>query len=79
MLEAILDLIRTFPLERLPDGAREELLSTLLKLTLHKEPNVRQSAYTLIGSSTDFWKASSLFNSALGVLFLALGDQNIEW
>ncbi|KAJ3415514.1 RNA polymerase II associated protein 1 [Chytridiales sp. JEL 0842] len=78
MLEAILDLVKLFPLERLPQPDREELLSTLLKLTLHKEPSVRLSAYNSIGGSTEFWKASSLFNSALGVLFLALGDQDVE-
>ncbi|KAJ3101339.1 hypothetical protein HDU97_001433 [Phlyctochytrium planicorne] len=52
------------------------LLNTLTRLAFSKDSEVRLAVYDLIGTSGEFWKVSSLFNAALGVLFLFLGDQN---
>ncbi|KND03924.1 uncharacterized protein SPPG_01373 [Spizellomyces punctatus DAOM BR117] len=76
ILQAVLTLIKQFPLDKLVDDAREELLNTLFKLVFHHEPNVRIMVYDIIGSYTDFWKASGLFNAAIGIMFLAIGDHN---
>ncbi|KAJ3041918.1 hypothetical protein HDV00_008427 [Rhizophlyctis rosea] len=75
---AVLNLIRGFPLHRLTEDAREELLNTLFKLTFHRDPAVRLIVYDLIGTSTDFWKSSNLYNSAMGILLLCIGDHNVE-
>ncbi|KAJ3084110.1 hypothetical protein HDU99_003321 [Rhizoclosmatium hyalinum] len=78
LLCSILGLIRDFPLDRLGDEAKEELLDSLLKVIFHPEPQVRYLAYDIIGSSGDFWRTSSLWSTALGIMFLSLGDQNLE-
>ncbi|KAI9350180.1 armadillo-type protein [Obelidium mucronatum] len=77
LLCSILGLIRDFPLDRLGDEAKEDLLDTLVKVIFHPDPQVRYLAYDIIGSSSDFWKASSLWSTALGVMFLSIGDQNL--
>ncbi|KAJ3313925.1 hypothetical protein HDU76_002509 [Blyttiomyces sp. JEL0837] len=78
LLFELLKLVQLFPLERLNEELRENLLSILTKLTFHPEHTVRGMVYELIGSSAEFWRASSLFNAALGILFLSLGDQNVD-
>ncbi|KAJ3064614.1 hypothetical protein HDU98_011984, partial [Podochytrium sp. JEL0797] len=78
LLCSIMVLIRDFPLDRLSDESKEELLDTLLQVIFHPDPQVRYLAYDIIGSSGEFWRASSLWGNALGIMFLALGDQNVE-
>ncbi|KAI8611201.1 armadillo-type protein [Chytriomyces sp. MP71] len=75
---SVLDLIRAFPIDRLTDETKEDLLSSLLKSIFHPNPDVRLRVYDIIGSSSEFWKASGLWGSALAILFLAIGDQNHE-
>ncbi|KAJ3055066.1 hypothetical protein HK097_011629 [Rhizophlyctis rosea] len=87
LLQAVLLLIKEFPLPRLNEDAREEiltvlfnrkLLKALFRLCFHRDPAVRSIVYDLIGSSTDFWKSSGLFASAMGILLLCIGDHNVE-
>ncbi|KAI8848354.1 armadillo-type protein [Chytridium lagenaria] len=78
MLAEILGLVTMFPIDRLSDDLREELLNTHIRLAFHKDPGIRSQVYEHIGSSISFWKASSLFNAALGILFLGLGDQSTQ-
>ncbi|TPX59062.1 hypothetical protein PhCBS80983_g02729 [Powellomyces hirtus] len=75
-LQAVLGLIKGFPLEKLADESREEFLNTLFKLIFNHNVNVRLSVYDIIGSFSEFWKKSGLFNAAIGILFLAIGDHN---
>ncbi|KAJ3014030.1 hypothetical protein HKX48_005388 [Thoreauomyces humboldtii] len=76
-LQAVLSLIKGFPLEKLTDESREEFLNTLFKLIFNHDANVRLAVYDIIGSFTDFWKKSGLFSAAVGILFLAIGDHNV--
>ncbi|KAJ3091040.1 hypothetical protein HK100_007284 [Physocladia obscura] len=78
LLVVILGLIRDFPLDRLTDEMKEELLNNLLNVTFHPDSQVRYAAYDIIGSSSDYWRASSLWANALGILFLCLGDQSAD-
>ncbi|KAI9106007.1 armadillo-type protein [Phlyctochytrium arcticum] len=77
-LQAVLTLMNSFPLEKLAEDAREDLLSTLFRLIFHQDPNVRLMVYNIIGQYTDFWKASNLFTNAFGIMFLAIGDHNVQ-
>ncbi|KAJ3242402.1 hypothetical protein HDU78_001407 [Chytriomyces hyalinus] len=77
LLCSILGLIRDFPLDRLGDDTKEELLNSLLKIIFHPNFEVRLHVYDIIGSSGDFWRSSGLWGAAIGMLFLAIGDQNV--
>ncbi|KAJ3213498.1 Jouberin [Dinochytrium kinnereticum] len=72
MLTEMLDLVKIFPIDRLSDDLREELLNTFIRLSFHKDASVRSKVYELIGSSGDFWRASSLYNAAIGTKFECL-------
>ncbi|KAJ3352902.1 hypothetical protein HDU83_007559 [Entophlyctis luteolus] len=78
LLSSILEVVKDFPLERLSDGAKEDLLTTLFHAAFHPAAEVRFRVYIIVGSSADFWRASSLWSTALGILFLCLGDHNPE-
>ncbi|KAJ1562765.1 hypothetical protein HK096_003735 [Nowakowskiella sp. JEL0078] len=78
LLKSILKLIAKFPLHRLSDESREQLLSSLFQLMFHGDSNIREMVYKLLGESGDFWKESSLFTASLGILFFGLGDQTIS-
>ncbi|KAI9362464.1 armadillo-type protein [Zopfochytrium polystomum] len=54
----------------------QTFLRTVTQLVFHKSCEIRTAVYKLIGASVDFWKSSSLFNAALGVIFLSIGDQD---
>ncbi|KAI8822501.1 armadillo-type protein [Fimicolochytrium jonesii] len=75
-LEAVLGLIDGFPLEKLATESREEFLNTLFELIFHPEHIVRFTVYDVIGRLSNFWKKSGLFNSAVGILILCIGDHN---
>ncbi|KAJ3208349.1 hypothetical protein HDU82_002587 [Entophlyctis luteolus] len=78
LLSSILEVVKDFPLERLSDGAKEDLLTTLFHAAFHPAAEVRFRVYIIVCSSADFWRASSLWSTALGILFLCLGDHNPE-
>ncbi|KAJ3148056.1 hypothetical protein HDU89_004901 [Geranomyces variabilis] len=77
-LKAVLSLVKGFPLEKLADESREEFLNTLFKLIFNHDFSVRLSVYDIIGTFTPFWQKSGLFNAAVGILFLAIGDHNTQ-
>ncbi|KAI8809948.1 armadillo-type protein [Cladochytrium replicatum] len=78
LLRSVLILIRSIPLFRISEDARDQFLNSLFLLIFHRDPDVRYLVYQLLGDSTEFWRQSSLLNPALGIMILSLGDQNFK-
>ncbi|KAI9005894.1 armadillo-type protein [Gaertneriomyces semiglobifer] len=76
VLQRLLDLVKLFPVEKLADDARRDLLRALFKLVFHQEPAVRLMVYDIIGGLSEFWTSNGLFGDAISIMFLSIGDHN---
>jgi hypothetical protein len=52
------------------------MVKKLFTLIFNSDPNVRLAVYEFFGSVLEFLQATSLVDSILGILILALGDGN---
>ncbi|KAJ3090469.1 hypothetical protein HK102_003650 [Quaeritorhiza haematococci] len=65
VLEAVLQLLKAFPLDKLSDDMREEFLNTLFRLTFHPQSFVRSAVYDVIGTSCcEMWRSGGMGSSA---------------
>ncbi|KAI9207546.1 armadillo-type protein [Polychytrium aggregatum] len=78
LLRATLALIKGFPLLKLNQDSREELLDSISKLIFARDESIREIVYDLIMDSKEFWIETGQDNEIVALLILALGDDSAK-
>jgi hypothetical protein len=69
-------ILQALPLSLMTSFNREMMVQKLFALIFHKSADIRLAVYEFFGSTLEFWQVSPLLDSVVGILLLALGDND---